>query len=828
MQVFAPGHADHHGRAVPCRWPIPPHQQKGPPVTAGEYTAPTGQAGRLSSVRVRLLVLVLFPLLGLVALAGVQAGISLAATADAARGVVMADAATATAGLMHQLEREQAETTALRDRGGRSGAALVFAQRARTDAALRRYRQALEVALRMASQLRAGYRSADRQLARLAAARTAALSRPTGDPTAGWDQPYRAITAALVQVGRALPQQLTDQRLAGQERAIAEVTAAAYAVAQQRDLLRSVLTRGRYPPADRARFAALLTLQGERRQAFLAAADPAAAATWEHLVRGTDVDIMTRIQDAALAGERRLLAFDPDAWHVAATHAIRLIHEVELTLADRLHETAIGRHAGAQRAATAVLGGSGAVALGSVTIAVVLVTRIGRRLRRLRDAALAVARNELPAAIDAVSRATDPVSVHKQQLAAAQQIDAAVANGPADEITQVGYSFGAVHRRALQLAAEQALQRLDTAALFVTLARRNQTLVQRQLRAIDDLERDEADPDRLSMFYTVDHLAARMRRNNENLLVLGGSDPGRRFSAAQSLFDVVRGAAAEIAEYVRVDPVELAPVAIVGHAVGDVVHLLAELLENATRYSGPDTQVRVTAREGAHGTMLTIYDHGIGMAQSDLAYANHRLTRRADLTASLAGTMGLSVVARLAARHGVDVQLRSRLGGGTTALVNLPRPLVVPWRPGGTDQPLRPPDSARRAISAAPAVVSQPPPGSVAIAASPGTQTLLTAAIYEELASAWFRPPEPGGDGRAWASPGDHVRQQVARALAEDADRDGTATGLPRRTPGARLLPGSVPVAESTGVRIDPDRVRSRLAGLGRAVIAAERDGRTR
>jgi signal transduction histidine kinase len=171
----------------------------------------------------------------------------------------------------------------------------------------------------------------------------------------------------------------------------------------------------------------------------------------------------------------------------------------------------------------------------------------------------------------------------------------------------------------VQLATAQAIQRMDTAAVFAALARRNQTLVQRQLQAIDDLERDETDPDMLAAFYTVDHLAARMRRNSENLLVLAGAEPGRRFTAAQPLLDVVRAAGSEIAEYPRVEPEELVEVGVIGHAVGDLVHLLAELLENATTYSAPETRVRVTARHQGGGVLLAIYDDGIGMTAEGIS-----------------------------------------------------------------------------------------------------------------------------------------------------------------------------------------------------------------
>jgi len=285
-----------------------------------------------------------------------------------------------------------------------------------------------------------------------------------------------------------------------------------------------------------------------------------------------------------------------------------------------------------------------------------------------------------------------------------------------------------------------------------------------------------------------------MRRNSENLLVLACSDPGRRFTTAQPLLDVIRAAGAEIADYARVEPEDVADVAVTGHAVGDAVHLLAELLENATAYSAPETRVRVTARHNGGGVLVAIYDNGIGMAPADLAEANHRLATRTDLTASLAGTMGLLVVARLAARHGVAVRLRSHPGAGTVALAHLPGELLV--------LPVHFPGPLRR-----------PPPRAVGAAPVP-----VPAVIYEELSSAWFRRSP-----QDWASPGDREREQVERVLVDEAPGR-TGSGLPVRRPGARLVPGSVSGGTSGPARVDPDRVRTRLAGFGSAVRAMERD----
>jgi signal transduction histidine kinase len=626
---------------------------------------------RMRSVRVRLLLLVLLPMLGLVLLAGAQAGSSAAAISDAARGAAVADAATASADLVHELERELAETVALRDRGGNSGAALVDAQRNRTNAALLRYERAREAAIRAAGTLASNYATADAQLRRLTGTRA--------DQGVTADLAYRDISAAVVGLCQALPGQLADPRLAAQARAMAELAAATHALAGQRDLVRAVLNRGTYTAGDLASLADLAAAEREHRAAFQRAADPASALAYERLWQGPDVVDTQRIRDAALAGGTGVLSNDPDFWYVAATHAIRLLYEVQLTLADQMHGTALAQQSSAWWRAIGTVGGSTLIGLATIAVAAVLATRISRRLRRLRDAARAVAGHELPAAIEKLAAALDPVTVRDAQRATVLDADAEAASTVRtdDEISEVGVSFGALHRQALRLATAQALQRLDTAAVLAALARRNHALVQRQLRAIDELERDEADPDRLAAFYTVDHLAARMRRYSENLLVLAGSEPGRRFTEAQPVLDVVRAAAGEIAEYARVEPEEVISVSLTGNVVGDVVHLLAELLENATTFSAPEQPVRVTVRQNGGGVLFTIYDDGVGMSATDLAEANHRLSTRTDLTASLAGTMGLLVVARLAARHRISVELRSRPGAGTVALVHVPGDYVV-------------------------------------------------------------------------------------------------------------------------------------------------------
>jgi hypothetical protein len=213
---------------------------------------------------------------------------------------------------------------------------------------------------------------------------------------------------------------------------------------------------------------------------------------------------------------------------------------------------------------------------------------------------------------------------------------------------------------------------MEVQAMFVALSRRGQTLVQRQIHLIDEFGRNEINPDALAKLFALDHLAARMRRNEENLLVLAGGEPGRWITRPVALVDLMRAAAQEIEAYLRVDIVESAAVAVAAPVAGDAIHLLAELLENATSFSPPHTRVRVAARRTFDGLSITITDSGIGMPAARVAEVNERLAHPSALTSNLIGTMGLLVVARLAHRQGIGVRLDATPASGTTATVLIP------------------------------------------------------------------------------------------------------------------------------------------------------------
>ncbi|MFG3309719.1 nitrate- and nitrite sensing domain-containing protein [Streptomyces wuyuanensis] len=306
-----------------------------------------------------------------------------------------------------------------------------------------------------------------------------------------------------------------------------------------------------------------------------------------------------------------------------------------------------------------------------------------RSLRRLQDTATKVAQERLPELVKQLSEA-DP-----------QDVDTTVESvgvHSRDEIGKVAAAFDDVHREAVRLAAEQALLRGNVNAMFTNLSRRSQGLIQRQLSLISELESREADPDQLSSLFKLDHLATRMRRNGENLLVLAGEEPGRRWTRPVPLVDVLRAAASEVEQYERIELAAVPATDVAGRVVNDLVHLLAELLENATSFSSPQTKVRVTGHALPDGRVLVeIHDTGIGLSPEDLAAINERLASPPTVDVSVSRRMGLFVVGRLSLRHGIRIQLRPSDSGGTTALVMLPVDVAhggrkAPGKPGAGGQ----------------------------------------------------------------------------------------------------------------------------------------------
>jgi signal transduction histidine kinase len=334
----------------------------------------------------------------------------------------------------------------------------------------------------------------------------------------------------------------------------------------------------------------------------------------------------------------------------------------------------------ASAARTAAIRDSVIVA-GAMLVALLLVILVARSLvgplRRLRDSALKVAHDELTREIEHVRAGGEPLAV------------APIPVHTSEEVGQVAHAVDELHEQAVLLAGEQSRLQMQIRDMFETLSRRSRSLVDQQLSLIDRLERNEEDPERLESLFRLDHLAARMRRNGANLLVLSGTKVPRDQAEPVPVSAIVNAAASEVEDYTRVVTATVPESEIRGNVAGDLVHLLAELLDNALRYSPPISQVRVSSvHTGNGGLVIEVSDIGIGMTESDLRVANTRLQSGGEVTPYTARHMGLFVVGRLAAQHGLVVRLRSTIAGepnsGTTAGVYLPASLLV--RHGGRDQ----------------------------------------------------------------------------------------------------------------------------------------------
>ena len=246
-----------------------------------------------------------------------------------------------------------------------------------------------------------------------------------------------------------------------------------------------------------------------------------------------------------------------------------------------------------------------------------------------------------------------------------------------DEIGRVGQAIDLVRQTAIGAAVDEAKLRRGLNDVFRSLARRSQSLLHRQLTLLDQMERRASDPEALDDLFRLDHLTTRMRRHAEGLVILAGAPPGRGWSSPVRMVDVMRGAIAEVEDYARVSVATRSQAALTGSAVADVIHLLAELIENATTLSPPYTSVRVSGDTVANGFAIEVEDRGLGMSPPRLAELNDRLANPPEFNPSDSEQLGLFVVSQLAKRHGIRVTLKASPYGGTAAIVLIPHHLVV-------------------------------------------------------------------------------------------------------------------------------------------------------
>jgi signal transduction histidine kinase len=396
------------------------------------------------------------------------------------------------------------------------------------------------------------------------------------------------------------------------------------------------------------------------------------------------VDRFTALVDRSLTGEQ--LTVDQLLWPLDP-HDSSGLARFRMALADELTRTADRLQHEAQQRERTFLWIGGVTLVAAVVLAWLVSRSITRPLRSLTRQAKQMAERRLPAAVDEVLRTPLGEDV---ALPRAEPVEIEAR----DEVIEVATALNRVQQTALDLAVEQAVLRRNIADSFVNLGRRNQNLLRRQLDFITEFEHRETDPDALANLFRLDHLATRMRRNAESLLVLAGTEPTRRWAMPVSITEVVRASLGEVEDYQRAMVRGMEPATIVGSATADLAHLVAELVENALVFSPPEQAVEIRGRRAPDGGyVVAVIDAGEGMTPDELAEANRRLAGAESFTVSPSNYLGHYVAGNLAARHGIRVSLRQAEpgaarggrgagagagdGGGVTAVLELPRALLA-------------------------------------------------------------------------------------------------------------------------------------------------------
>ncbi|KDO06797.1 nitrate- and nitrite sensing domain-containing protein [Amycolatopsis mediterranei] len=565
---------------------------------------------------------------------------------------------------------------------------------------------------------------------------------------------YSALTGSLISLDTAATAGAGDGTLGGLPAGLHELLVAGEQVSLSQALVSYGIGRAGLTPSELATLRAAELRLADRLVDFRSAAGDTLQRDFAAIAEGTQAQSRARMVETVLNAQssavddafRALPAAD---WNAASGAMRAQIGAV----ADRLGASASQTAADLVDESSSGAGLLAVLLFAAMVLAVAVVFLITRQLLRslkvLRRSALDVAETALPEAVRNIqegrAQGTDvrPVPVHTD-----------------DEVGEVARAFDKVHHQALRLATEQAAMRTGYGSVFVNLSRRSQSLVQRQLQLIEQLERDEEDADQLATLFQLDHLATRMRRNNENLMVLSGAEPGRRSGKPVGTTDMLRAAVSEIEQYQRVQVQPPPPARIVGYAASDLMRLVAELLDNATAFSAPETTVTVASRMGEDGSLdIDILDKGIGMNEVEVAEANTRLTEAGSLDLVTSRRMGLFVVGRLASRHRIGVSLH---GGkdivGVRATVVVPAELVMPL----TDGPATGPIGALQQHPASPAAGNRLPRRPVNGAARPRPVV----------------PPQPAMGEERWPSASDLAGLSGVRPPS-DLEISGTALFAP-------------------------------------------------
>jgi signal transduction histidine kinase len=625
---------------------------------------------RQRSIRARTFLLVLVPLLALLGLYAFATTITAGDAITLARATAVRNSIADPIGFFTtQIQGERTLATVYLAAPTPQDLAALTGQESKSDAALAVLRRAADSAsMRSASSpaVKAAVAATLDDAASLPALREKINSSQVS--RAAVQRAYSAMVAAGLHTIDEAILQMPNVPLVNQSLTVMRIAKAEDILLQSEALLVGDDVARHFPPSDHAEFARLVgeyhgllaeampDLQSAYRSSFQRAVSPRAVAELdaaENAVINSRAGVVPRVQ---------LASYDQAARAVAGGLAVAGFR-AGATLASSLHQ--------ASRPIDLRLILAGGLGLLAIIVSIIVSASIGRGLVRqlaeLRQGALELANQRLPRVI--------------ARLSAGDEVDAEAEAPPMatspDEIGQVRQAFNSVQRSAIEAAVSQARLRAGISTVFRNLARRNQSLLHQQLSLLDSLERRAAEPAELEGLFRIDHLTTRMRRHAEGLVVLAGDQPGRTWTEPVPMADVLRGAVAEVVDYARIRVVCTSRAALAGRVVADAIHLIAELAENGTMFSPPESPVRIVGSQVVRGFAVEIEDRGLGMSEEMMAGFNAAFLDPPPLDLTESEQLGLYVAARLAHRHGIRITLRASPFGGTTAIVLIPIGLVV-------------------------------------------------------------------------------------------------------------------------------------------------------
>ncbi|MDS0133443.1 MULTISPECIES: nitrate- and nitrite sensing domain-containing protein [unclassified Amycolatopsis] len=655
---------------------------------------PAGGRWRLRNWRLgtKLFAVLLIPALAVIALVGLRISSDLRDARQLAEFATRGRVDSTVAEALHELQRERDLTVRFVAQNRQGDTADLTAQRTRVDKGIGTFERTLaESKPRLDAKAAESLQQTDDRLRVLGGLRFSA--EHSAFPADAVLRSYSELISGLLDISDSAAADVADPELARMRLAGNALARIKDQMSVKRAVMAEALASG---TLNRDRTRALLGAEAElaaARSDYRTFATPDQQRMFDDTVIGLVVDIGNDMVESALTrteNGQNLSGLDPNQWDTSATHTVNLAHQVQQALLVQLQERT---DALAAQARTAALW-DGGVVLGVLLVAGVLSVVIARSLLRplriLRRTALEVAEHRLPAAVQNLLTDPEPAPENLRKRLAVAPVPVFTR----EELGQVARAFDAVHGEAVRLAGEQAMLRENVNAMFVNLSQRSQDLVERQLSVLDRMEADEQDPDTLAGLFELDHLATRMRRNSENLLVLSGNDSAREDAGPVPADEIIGAALSEVEHYQRIELGPAPQVAVRGEAVNDLVHVVSELLENATRYSG-DEMVTVASAETHDGDwQIEIVDHGAGMPQAEIDRTNARLAHPPDVDVEVSRRMGLFVVATLATRHHIDVSLSAGADSGLVATVLVPAALIVELPP----MPAPPPPAEPAAV----------------------------------------------------------------------------------------------------------------------------------